>query len=83
MFLKVQREKAVEADWDAWKSTLRGRVYDVMITSKLKSEIITAMWLPFKSTNVDNNNTIFKLLFGRFEPEFGYSLSIVEVVIPL
>lgn len=79
MFLKVQKEKAVESDWDAWKSTLRGRVYDVMIANKLKSEVINVKWLPFKSTNVDNNNTIFKLLFGRFEPEFGYSLSIVEV----
>ncbi len=79
MFLKVQREKTIESDWDAWKSTLRGRVYDLMISSKLKGELITVMWLPFKSTNVDNNNSIFKLLFGKYEPEFGFSLSIVEV----
>ena len=50
-----------------------------MITNKAKSEIIRVEWLPFKSTNVDNNNTIFKLLFGRYEADFGYSLSIVEV----
>lgn len=80
MFLKVQKEKSIESDWDAWKSTLRGRVYDLMISNKLKGELITVMWLPFKSTNVDNNNSIFKLLFGKYEPEFGYSISIVEVL---
>lgn len=79
MFLQVQKDKAIDSDWDAWKSTLRGRVYDMMITNKMKSELITAMWLPYKSTNVDNNNTVFRMLIGRYEPDFGYSISIGEV----
>lgn len=80
--MQTQKEKAIESDWDAWKGTLRGRgrEYDMMISHKTKAEIITCMWLPFKSTNIDNNNTIFKLLVGKYEPDFGYSLSIVEVI---
>lgn len=81
MFKKVEREAAIDSDFTDWKKMMESsRIYDLLIVSKFKSEVISCMWLPFKSINIDNNNTVFKLLVAKHEAGFGYSLNIAEVI---
>lgn len=81
LFLKVQRQKEIENEFNIWKKDkeTKNKIYDVLITQRFKAEIIAAYWLPFKTINIDNNNTVFKLLLGKYDPAFGYSLNIAEV----
>lgn len=80
MYLQVQREKSIESGFQWWSGAAEmRRNYDVLLTLPIKAQMVTAQWLPFKSVNFDNNNIVFRLLIGKFEPLFGYSLSIVEV----
>lgn len=78
--MKVQKEESIESKFRFWSGTAEmRRNYDVLIVSPTKARLITALWLPFKSINFDNNNLVVRLLIGKYEPGFGYSLSIVEV----
>ncbi len=80
MYLQVQRDKSIESGFQWWSGAAEmRRNYDVLLTLPIKARMITALWLPFKTINFDNNNIVFRLLIGKFEPHFGYSLSIVEV----
>lgn len=52
------------------------------LSAPLAPFYISAFWLPFKSINIDNNNTVFRLMVSRFDPLWGYCLEVLEFAYP-